>query len=76
MNELKELLINVPDSYYDFVVSMLSEVRKSAYRREGLLDYLRKHEDATSSEVIRYLIEDLGLYEEFKSKEKKEVVAV
>ena len=29
MSELKKLLINVPDSYFDFVESLLDEAKKS-----------------------------------------------
>ncbi len=67
MNELKSLLIRVPDSYYDFVVSMLDEANKSEQKRLGLIDYLRNNPGALSSDVIRFLVDDLGGYDDYRA---------
>lgn len=69
MSELKNLLLNVPDSYYDFVESLLDEARKSDKRKQGLIKYLKANPKATTSEVLSYLVGDLGLYEEFRLKQ-------
>lgn len=76
MNELKSLLIKVPDSYSDFVESLLDEARKSEKRKIGLIDFLKMHPTATTSEVLKYLVDDLGLYNEYRAKKQSaEVMA-
>ncbi len=61
MEELKKLLIHVPDSYYDFVTGMMAEAKDSDNIREGLLDYLKSHPSASTSDVIYFVSKDLGL---------------
>ncbi len=69
MSELKKLLISVPDSYYDFVESMLDEARKSEKRKQGLIRYLKSNPDATTSDVLKFIVDDLGLYDEYRAKQ-------
>ncbi|MCR5801575.1 MAG: hypothetical protein K6G57_04515 [Lachnospiraceae bacterium] len=65
MRELKTLLINISDSYYDFVESMMDEARKSEDRKNALLDFLRNNPKTTTSDVISYVVDELGLYDEY-----------
>ena len=69
MNELKDLLLSVKDSYNDFVLAMLDEAEKSDYRRDELLKYLRSDKSTLSSDVIKFVMVDLGLYNEYRSRE-------
>ena len=55
LNEIKELLIQIHDSYYDFVEGVMMLARKSKHRQIDLLDYLKNHPDASSSDVLEYL---------------------
>lgn len=64
MSELRELLINVPDSYYDFVEGLLDEAKKSKQRELGLIRFLKTHPQAKTSDVLKFLVDDLSLYEE------------
>ena len=64
MEELKILLLRVPDSYEDFVEGVTDEAEESEKIRIGLVDFLKERPKATSSEVIKYMMDDLGLYEE------------
>ena len=66
MSELKSLLLSVPDSYYDFVESLLDEARKSEKRKQGLIKYLKANPKATTSDVLSYLVDELGLYDEYR----------
>ena len=68
MDELKTLLINVPDSYYDLVAGILDEAKKSESRRNSLISYINLNPNATTSEIIKYLTDDLGLYEEYRNR--------
>ncbi len=74
MSELKDLLINVPDSYYDFVESLLDEARKSDERKRDLIQYLKANPEATTSDVLLFLSDDLGLYDEYRSKQFSSVM--
>ena len=76
MNELKRLLIRVPDSYYDFVVSMLDEASKSEQRKVGLIDFLKDNPGAMSSDVIKFLVDDLGEYDDYRSSVDNRMAAV
>ena len=72
MNELKSLLLRVPDSYYEFVESLLDEAGKSEARKNALIRYLKDNPEATTSDVIGYLVEDLGLYTDYVIKSRSE----
>ena len=76
MNELKRLLIRVPDSYYDFVVSMLDEASKSEQKKVGLIDFLKDNPGAMSSDVIKFLVDDLGGYDDYRSSVYNRMAAV
>ncbi len=76
MNELKRLLIRVPDSYYDFVVSMLDEASKSEQKKVGLIDFLKDNPGAMSSDVIKFLVDDLGGYDDYRSSVDNRMAAV
>ena len=52
MSELKKLLINVPDSYFDFVESLLDEAKKSEKRKAGLISFLKANPAATTILII------------------------
>ena len=55
MNELKTLLINVPDSYYDFVTGIMAVARKSKDNENQILKYLQDNPAALSSDVVLYV---------------------
>ena len=75
MNELKDLLLSVEDSYNDFVLAILDEAKKSDYRRDELLKYLRSNKRALSSDVVKFVMVDLGLYNEYRDRECKGILA-
>ncbi|MBQ3546652.1 MAG: hypothetical protein IJA34_16965 [Lachnospiraceae bacterium] len=55
MKELETLLNNVDDAYFDFVVAMLHYAKNKQTRREILIDYIKKHPEAKSSEIIEFV---------------------
>ena len=67
MSELKKLLIRVPDSYYDFVEGLLDEAKKSENRKRGLISFLKSNPGANTSQVLKYVVDNLGLYDEYRS---------
>ena len=68
MDELKTLLLQVPDSYPDFVEAVTDEALKSEYRKDKLLFFLKDNGNALTSDVLEYLVVDLELYDEYKGK--------
>ena len=58
-DELKKLLENVSDTYYDFVKGALIEAKKDESYAEKLIDYLKNNPDATTSEIIKYETEEI-----------------
>ena len=75
MEELKELLINVSDSYYDFVESMLDEATKSNMRKNRLIEFLTNNPETTTNEVLAYVVDDLGLYNDYVKKQESRIFA-
>ncbi len=64
MNELVALLNKVDDSYFDFVSAMLHYAEKKESRQIQLLEFLKSHPDAKSSDVVRFVSEQPDFYED------------
>ena len=56
MDNLKNKLLNVSDSYYDFVVACLTYAKKKDSRAKILTDFLVENPQTTSSEVLSFII--------------------
>ena len=67
MDELKALLTRVPDSYEDFVIALMDEAKKSEKVARELPLFLKDNPNTISSDVLMYVLVDLGLYEEYRS---------
>ena len=59
MNELKELLIHVPDSYYDFVTGILAVAKKSQDNEKRILGFLQANPRALSSDIVLYVSDNI-----------------
>lgn len=55
MNELEQLLINIDRSYPDFVGAILQYAHKKPERLQAVLDYIKKHPEANSSDVVLFV---------------------
>jgi len=55
MKELTALLNNIEDSYYDFVSAMLHYAGKKESRQKALIQFLKTHPDAKSSDVVLFV---------------------
>lgn len=51
MEELKELLLNVSDSYFDFVCGIMAIARDYPERMNDIIQFLKENPQATTSEV-------------------------
>lgn len=61
MNELKELLLNISDSYYDFVIAVMAFAGKNHDREDALIDYIHNNPAVTTSDVILYMSTEMSL---------------
>ncbi len=52
MEELTELLKNVSDSYYDFVIGICRYVRNVDNGVQMMIDFIKEHPDAKSDDII------------------------
>lgn len=59
MEELKELLKNVKDSYYDFVMGILSEAKNHPERTDKIINYIKENPEADTSEIVGWVLESL-----------------
>ena len=57
MNELKRMLNNVNDSYYDFVVAVLTYANKKESRTTSIKDFIANNPNATTSEILSFISE-------------------
>ena len=62
MEELKESLIGIEDSYYDFVSAILNYASKKESRCQAIKDFLNNNPNALSSDVVRFV----SMQEDFK----------
>lgn len=60
VEELKSLLENVKDSYSDFVRAVPILLRGHEEEKEKVIEYLRTHPDAETSDALEYL-EQMGI---------------
>lgn len=65
LREFREMLYGVKRSYDDFVSLVITFVKMPGNREKGALikDFIEMHPGADSSDVLRYMIEELGMVE-------------
>ncbi len=56
MDELKSKLEGVVDSYYDFVVGLMLEVKAGDANKDELISYIDQNPEATTSDIIRRFV--------------------
>ena len=65
MKEFRELLLSVDRSYDDFVSLVISFVKMPENKGKAgeICDYIRSHPFADSGDVLKFMVDDLGLAE-------------
>lgn len=58
---LKKLLKNVPDTYHDFEMDVITSCEADDEIAEQIVEYMKRNPKATTSDILEYLtnIEDL-----------------
>lgn len=62
MEELKRMLEGVCDTYTDFVTGVLVSTKGNEEKQKKMIEFIKTHPNATSSEIIEYLdlLEGIG----------------
>ena len=63
MDELYERLNKIPDTYFAFVLGIVSYVKMKPSRLDVVLTFLRDNENAKSSDVVKFISEQLDFNE-------------
>lgn len=61
MDELKELLNSVSDSYDDFVGGMLTYLKNDEENREKMIEYIKNNPDKKTDDILEYMDELWGI---------------
>ena len=64
MDELEQMLNNVSDTYYDFVVGVLNYAKKKETREKAVVEYMMCNPDAKSSDILLFVSEQEDFYED------------
>lgn len=56
MEELKNLLENISDSYYDFVVGILNKAKRYPEKSDELIEYIKNNPNIHTSEVVEWVL--------------------
>lgn len=59
MDELKQLLLQVSDSYSDFVHGVMAEARDYPDRRDDIIRFIKEHPEATTSDILKWTSEEI-----------------
>ena len=57
MDDLMELLENVPDKYDDFISGMRCFLKNDEANQKKMIEYLKAHPESKSDDVLDYLDE-------------------
>ena len=64
MEEFTIRLSNVKDSYYGFIVAVLSYVKKKTSRLEAVKAFMDEHPEALSSDILEFISDQEDIYED------------
>ena len=64
MEELKELLTQIDDSYFDFISAVLHYAEKKESRLHKLISFLKENPEVKSSDVVRFVSDQPDFYED------------
>ena len=64
MKELEDLLINIEDSYYDFISGIMNYAKGNEDRRKKLIDYIKVNPEVKSSDVVKFVSDQPDFFEQ------------
>ena len=63
MEELVNKLNAIPDTYFGFVAGIVAYVKQKPSRLEIVMDYLNSSDSLTSSDVVKYVMDQPDFHE-------------
>ena len=63
MEELYKKLNAIPDSYFGFVMGIISYAKRKPERLQRLLQFINDNNDLTPSDVVKYVIDQTDFHE-------------
>ncbi len=63
MEELVEKLNAIPDSYFGFVAGIVTYAKKKPERLQKLIEFLDHKEEITTSEVVKFVMDQADFHE-------------
>ena len=63
MEKLTELLYGVSDSYYDFVVAVVSYAKRNKNNLEDMESFIEDHPEALTSDILEFMMNREDFYE-------------
>ena len=64
MEELRKMLSNVSDSYYDFVAIVAHYAEKKPERLNTVIGYMKDHPSADTSDILGFISDRPDFYED------------
>ena len=59
MEELRQLLLKVSDSYSDFVRGVMLDARNNPDKIDELVKYIKDNPEAASSDIVKWTMEEI-----------------
>ncbi len=64
MEEFTIMLNNIEDSYYDFIVAVLTYVKKKQRRFDVVKEFIENNPTALTSDILAFISEQEDFYED------------
>ena len=64
MEDLYYTLNNLPDSYFEFVDSVMSYVKKKPERLAAVQDYIKSNLSASTSDILHFIMKQPDFFED------------
>lgn len=71
MEQFTIRLNNVADSYYGFIVAVLSYVKSKPYRLNTVSEYMDRNPNALSSDILEFISDQDDFYDDSASDVKR-----
>ena len=64
MNELNQMLVQVSDSYYGFIIAATQYAQKSPRRTQAIINYIKNNPSSTTSDILYFISHQPDFYED------------
>jgi hypothetical protein len=64
MDELYAKLKAIPDSYYGFIIGIITYTKKKPERLDKVLRFLEENHDVTSSDIVKFVMDQPDFHDD------------